>query len=342
MSGEMIRRSEVSVRATVVTDDMLRIMEIERDMFPYLDAGQSSRLHAVLERVLIPPPPYMDNIGYIGAFLEAKRIQGCSGRTIGYYESELTRASDIVGKSFERWSSDDARGYMAWCLSHGCNETTVNNKYRVISSFFTWMEGEEYVHRSIMRKVSQVKVPRRRRKPFTSVEVDAMRSACRDDRERTVVEILLSSGVRAGEMVTMRLSDIDIERRRAVVIGKGNKEREVYFSEVARTYLKRYLDGRSDGVDSVIVTRARYEGNQPRPLGLSGLEVMVREIGKRAGVPNVHPHRFRHTMATDLLRRGMPIEDIKELLGHDKIETTLIYADIDHENVMNNARRLIG
>ena len=340
MSGELSRRAAM-VSARVLTDEDVKVMEIEREMFPHLDAEQSRRLHSALERVLIPPPPYMDNDQFVAAFAEAKRVQGCSERTTKYYAAELARASKVVGKPWERWTSDDARSYMSWSFSHGSNETTVNNKYRVLSTFFMWMEGEEYVPRSVMRKVSQVKVPRRRRKPFTSVEVDAMRSACRDDRERTVLEMLLSSGVRANELVTMRVSECDVERRRATVIGKGDKEREVYFSEVAQTYLRRYLSSRADDIDLVVVSKNRVRG-EFRPLGVSGLEIMVREIGKRAGVKNVHPHRFRHTMATDLLRRGMPLEDIKELLGHEKIETTLVYAEIDHENVMNNARRLIG
>ena len=181
------------VSARVLTDEDVKVMEIEREMFPHLDAEQSRRLHSALERVLIPPPPYMDNDQFVAAFAEAKRVQGCSERTTKYYAAELARASKVVGKPWERWTSDDARSYMSWSFSHGSNETTVNTKYRVLSTFFMWMEGEEYVPRSVMRKVSQVKVPRRRRKPFTSVEVDAMRSACRDDRERTVLEMLLSS-----------------------------------------------------------------------------------------------------------------------------------------------------
>ena len=340
MSGELSRR-DVVVSARVLTDDDVKVMEIEREMFPHLDAEQSRRLHSALKRVLIPPPPYMDNEGFVAAFLEAKRVQGCSDRTVRYYAAELSRASRDVGKPWERWTGDDVRAYMSRCMANGCNETTANNKYRVLSTFFVWMEGEEYVQRSVMRKVSQVKVPRRRRKPFTSVEVDAMRSSCRDDRERTVLEMLLSSGVRANELVTMRLSECDVERRRATVIGKGDKEREVYFSEVAQTYLRRYLASRTDDLDLVVVSKIRVKG-ESRPLGVSGLEIMVRNIGRRAGVKNVHPHRFRHTMATDLLRRGMPLEDIKELLGHEKIDTTLVYAEVDHENVMNNARRLIG
>lgn len=340
MSGELSRR-EAAVSARVLTDEDVKVMEIEREMFPHLDAEQSRRLHSVLTGVLIPPPPYMDNESYVAAFTESKRVQGCSDRTVRYYADELSRASRAVGKPWERWTSDDVRSYMSWSLSHGCNETTVNNKYRVLSTFFSWMEGEEYVPRSVMRKVSQVKVPRRRRRPLTSVEVDALRSACRNDRERAVVEMLLSSGVRANELVTMRLSDCDVERRRATVIGKGDKEREVYFSEVAQTYLRRYVSSRTDGLDLVVVSATR-RGGEFRPLAVSGLEIMVRNIGRRAGVAGVHPHRFRHTMATDLLRRGMPLEDIKELLGHEKIETTLVYAEVDHENVMNNARRLLG
>lgn len=340
MSGELARRGGV-VPARVLTDDDVKVMSIEREMFPHLDAEQSARLHSVLESVLIPPPPYMDNEGFVRAFLEAKGVQGCSPRTIGYYASELARASRLVGKPWERWASDDARAYVAHCLSNGCNEVTVNNKIRVLSTFFMWMEGEEYVPRSVMRKVSQVKEPRHRRRPFTPAEVDAMRSVCRDERERATVEMLLSSGVRANEMVTMRRSDVSVETRRAKVVGKGDKEREVYFSEVAQTHLRRYLDSRDDDLDLVLVSKNR-RGGAFRPLGVSGLEIMVREIGRRAGVAGAHPHRFRHTMATDLLRRGMNVEDIKTLLGHEKIETTLIYAEVDHEGVMDKARGLMG
>lgn len=340
MSGEL-GIAPVRVQAQVVTEEYVKVMEIEREVFPYLDAEQSERLHSALVRVLIPPPPSKDNEGFIREFIAAKGIQGCSPRTCEYYAHELVRAAKIVGKPFGRWSSDDVRQYMAGCMSNGCNETTANNKYRVLSTFFMWMEGEEYVDRSVMRKVSQVKVPRRRRRPFSQNDIEMMREACSGDRDRAIVEVLLSSGMRASELVGLRKSDVDIERRRAVVIGKGNKEREVYFSEVAQMYTRRYLAQRDDDEPWLFVSKTRRLGSYQK-LSVSGLESFIRGLGRKAGVDKAHPHRFRHTMATEALKRGMPIEEIKTLLGHDKIETTLVYAEIDHENVMNNARRLIG
>lgn len=338
MYGELARTSRAeSVVARVVTDEELLVMRAKSMIFPLLDQEQSDAVGKILEDVFIPKSPDVDNAGYIKMFIATKNAENRSHRTLEYYASELKHASDAVGKDFERWTPGDIRAFMT-AAARRVSPTTVNNKLRVLSSFFTWMEGEGFVQRSPMRKVRGMKSPKRTRSPFSATEVEKLRAACRCDRERAMVEFLLSSGVRVGELSGLKVGDVDFSSRTARVIGKGDKERTVYFSEQAGFYLGSYLKSR--GFESDVLFASMEKGHGL--LSVGAIESIVRDIGRRAGVSKTHPHRFRHTMATDALKRGMPIEEIKELLGHEKIETTLIYAEVDKLNVLNNARRLIG
>lgn len=338
MYGELARAGRVDhVAAHVVTDEELLVMRAKSMIFPLLDHDQSEAVGRILDDLFIPKSPEIDNDGYIRMFLMVKHAENRSVNTLEYYASELRHASDSVGKSFEIWTSDDIREFMT-NAAQKVSPTTVNNKVRVLSSFFSWMEGEGYVQRNPIRKVRSMKSPKRTRAPFSATELERIRAACRCDRERAMVEFLLSSGVRAGELSGLRLGDVDFSTRTARVIGKGDKERTVYFSEQAGFYLDRYLKSRGCESDALFASSRDGHGR----LSVGAIESIVRGIGRRAGVKKTHPHRFRHTMATDALKRGMPIEEIKELLGHEKIETTLIYAEVDKLNVLNNARRLIG
>lgn len=270
-------------------------------------------------------------------FLEAKAVAGRTARTLKYYRQELD--------AFNRWcmtppqavTVEKVRGYLAYKRASGCSEVAVDNTRRVLSSFFNWCDAEEIVHKSVMRRVEPVKKAKRRKKPFTDSEIVRMREACDTPRNRALFEFLLSTGARVAEACGLDLENLDLLTGTCDVFGKGRKERRCYLNDEAIHYMRRYLDTRADGSPAVFVTAKKPY----RRLGIHGVESVVREIGKRAGVGNCHPHRFRRTMATNALRRGMPIERVQRLLGHENVNTTLIYAIVDDEDVAYSARKLL-
>lgn len=336
-----LQHVDVSIAVVLDPEDRRKCDDVINRMAEHLSPAQSRILNDVLTQVFFDGASEVDNIGIIKKYLVAKSIEGCTERTIENYGREAVHFSRFVGKSLLHVTQNDVRDYLSYSKNEcGNSDVTLNNKRRYLSSLFGWMMDEELIGRNPISNVKAVRCEKRKKKPFTETDLEKIRNACTNDRDRAIIELLDSSGMRVGELVGLKVLDVDIDARECTVFGKGRKERTCYMSDVAAMYIKRYLDGR--GIDSEYLFAPLIKTNGERKMTVSSVECMVRKIGERAGVEKCHPHRFRRTMATRNLNRGMPIEEVKELLGHEELDTTLIYASSSKELVKTNARRLMG
>lgn len=336
MSGAIVPTAYVN--ATVIDPNTDKVRIVEQMMREHLSREQMHELRDALETVFISQDgAAYDNSQYIDMFIDAKRVENLSARTLAYYDQTIRKCVDYIGKPLRLIDANDIRRCLSWAMTERkCSPTTVNNERRVLSTFFQWLENEDIIRKSPVKRTKALKEERGDKKPFSDEDVARLREACRNDRERTVVELLLSSGMRVAELCGLDRADVDMQGRECEVLGKGRKRRTCYFSAEAKLYLERYLAARADDNPALIVSEKKTHAR----MGISAIEGMVRRIGKRAGVSNTHPHRFRRTMATNNLRRGMKLEEIQQLLGHSNMDTTLIYAKVDHELLKVNARRL--
>lgn len=214
--------------------------------------------------------------------------------------------------------------------------STMQTRLHYLSSFWDFLTAEELVHNNPVKKVGLLKLEKTIKKPFSAEEMEALRTGCNTLRDRALVEFLYSTGVRVSELVALNVSDIEMGRQELIVYGKNSKERKTYLTDSAKFYLKRYLDERKTEKQESLFTTLDYPHNR---LTVAGVQHMLRQLGQRSGVDNVHPHRFRRTIATDLLNRGMPIEQVKEFLGHEKLDTTMIYCTVKTESVQASHRK---
>lgn len=336
MSGE-IRQGTQLVRAQVIDLDKATADRIRIRMEPHLSPEQNKLLNEAL-RESMGISEHEDNDEVIERFINAKLVQGRSRKTLKAYKDLLERFARHTGKPLVITTADDIRGFMAACFDRGTSQVTVSNYRLYLLSFFTWCENEELVVRSPMRKVGAIKMPKTIKKPFSDKELELLRIECSSLRDRAMIEVLVSTGCRISELTGMDRKKIDMSNNSIVVLGKGNKERLVYFTDAAKVWLIKYLEERTDNNPALFVSlRAPYKRVSP-----SSMELRIRNIGISAGVENCHPHRFRRTMATNAIKRGMPIEQVQKLLGHEDLKTTMRYAIVDQELVATNARRLIG
>lgn len=274
-----------------------------------------------------------DNVKLLKYFFAAKEVKGCSKRTLQYYGQTLKEFLTVTQNA--ELTKIDALGiqyYLSTKKRDGVSNVCLNNLRRNLSSFFGWLQKNKFRADNPIEQIPKVKVPKRRREAFSEEELEKIRGEA-DVRERAIVEVLLSTGCRISELCGIERSQVDFGRGEASVIGKGNKERTVYFNQASLFYLQKYLDTRTDSTPALFVSELNYAQIGKRPMAVSGIEIIVRELGKRAGVKKVHPHRFRHTFATKALSRGMPIELIQQLLGHEHVDTTLIYAKVDESQL---------
>lgn len=276
-------------------------------------------------------------------FLGIKAVEGCTKGTLQNYSESLRMLRSIMQKPLNKATANDIRCALAVGMTkRGWTATTANNYRRNWSSFYTWAFNERQIEDNPMRQVKAIKGKRNVRMPFSEEEMEKLRNATSDIRERAILEFFFSTACRVSEVAGLKLSDIDFPEHTAKVLGKGQKERIVYLNAKAMLYLKQYLETRKDDCPAVFIANTFNSKKYPRPLAISGLEIIMRELGKRAGVHNVHPHRFRHTAATYALRRGMPIEQVQQMLGHEKIDTTLIYAKINNDSLKANHHKFLN
>ena len=275
----------------------------------------------------------------ISSFLSAKRVEGCSEKTLGYYRSTLNTVLSKMGIPARQVATNDIRRYLADYQERGSvSKVTIDNIRRILSSFYSWLEDEDFILKSPVRRIKKVKVSKVVKEVYTDESLEVMRDSCDTLRDLAMIDLLSSTGMRVGELVNLDRADIDFQNRECVVLGKGDKERLVYFDARTKVHLHNYLESRTDDNQALFVTL-----NQPyNRLKISGVEKRLRELGRRLQIDKVHPHKFRRTLATRAIDKGMPIEQVQRLLGHQKIDTTLEYAMVNQNNVKMSHRRYIG
>jgi site-specific recombinase XerD len=287
----------------------------------------------------------MSKIDYIKKFLNCKRVEGCSERSMIYYNYVLTDIVrymiDIVKykKELIDITTDEIREYLFYLRDSRKNSmTTLDNVRRVLNSFFCWAEDEDYIVKSPVRRIHKVKTTKVIKETFSDESMEILRDTCTDLRNLAMIELLASAGIRVGELVLLNREDINFNERSCIVLGKGDKEREVYFNARTKIHLKCYLEQRTDNNPALFVSLSSPHSR----LTISGVENRLRQLGKRANIIKVHPHKFRRTLATMAIDKGMPIEQVQKLLGHVKIDTTLHYAMVNQTNVKLAHRKFLG
>ena len=280
-----------------------------------------------------------ENKKLIGLFLSSKKIEGCSNRTIKYYEEIINKFISEFDKSIKNIDTDNIRQYLSeYKELSNCSSITIDNLRRVLPSFFSWLEDEDYIIKSPVRRIHKIKTATIVKETLTDENIEKLRDECENIRDLCLIELLISTGMRVGEIVNLNINDINFEERSCIVLGKGNKQREVYFDAKTKLHLQNYLCKRNDTNKALFVSmRKPYQR-----LSISGIELIVRNIGLNSKINNVHPHKFRRTLATMAIDKGMPVEQVQKLLGHVKIETTMHYAMVNQSNVKLSHRRYIA
>ena len=313
------------------------INSILLEMQPFLESSQLKRLRDALKHAF-EPKRQEANKTLLQAFLTAKEVEGCSLSTLRYYEDTLTRALAAIGKPIGVMVSDDLRQYLNdYEVTRHASKVTIDNIRRIMSSFFSWLEDEDYIVKSPVRRIRRVKTAQVTREVFSDEELEALRGACESKRDLAMVDLLASTGMRVGELVRLNKGDINFHERECLVTGKGNKQRPVYFDARAKLHLVEYLASRADASSALFVSL----GPSGRRITVGAVELRLRNLGRVSGVRCVHPHKFRRTLATHAIDKGMPIEQVQKLLGHAKIETTMHYAMVNQNNVKASHRRYL-
>lgn len=280
-------------------------------------------------------------------FFVAKAVEGLSQSSLKYYNVIISNFLVKVGKHIKNIETDDVRVYLACKKLEKVSDNTLNNIRRVLSSFFSWCTEEGIIDKNPMLRIKGVRQTKKIRKPFTEDEMELLRSAAKTKRDKAIVEFLYSTGCRVSEMISVNRSDIDLVEGQLDVLGKGRKYRTVYLSSRCKIALIEYLDTRNDNIDALFISTWEGFGNkniQNRDLhrmSRSAVEIMVRTLGKKVNIENVHPHRFRRTAATTALKRGMPLEQVQKFLGHESIQTTTIYAQSTNDEVKQSHERFM-
>jgi len=324
-----------------------KINEILQQMLPYLNNSQLKQLKETLQRVLsnclmednLCESKEDSNYSLLELFIASKQIEGCSDKTIKYYKTTIEKALNGVSKQIVHITTEDLRNYLTNYQQQGkLSKVTVDNTRRILSSFFSWLEDEDYIVKSPVRRIHRVKTNSTIKETYTDEALETMRDNCTELRDLAMIDLLASTGMRVGELVLLNREDIDFNERECVVFGKGNKERIVYFDARTKIHLQNYLTSRFDDNPALFVAlKAPYDR-----LRIGGVESRLRGIGKRLDIPKVHPHKFRRTLATVAIDKGMPIEQLQHLLGHQRIDTTLKYAMVKQSNVKLAHRKYIS
>lgn len=326
------------------------VNDVLRDMLAYLDNGQAEQLRRVLKHNLSGyelqrktdsaiENTDVENARLTGVFLSAKRIEGCSEKSLTYYRKTIETMSETIGKGITHITTNDLRSYLTdYQAERKSSKVTIDNIRRILSSFFSWLEDEDYILKSPVRRIHKVKTAITIKETYSDEALETMRDSCETLRDLALIDMLASTGMRVGELVLLNRDDINFEERECVVFGKGSKERMVYFDARTKIHLQNYLAQRTDSNNALFVSlKAPYERLQ-----IGGVESRLRELGKRLSLPRVHPHKFRRTLATMAIDKGMPVEQLQRLLGHQRIDTTLQYAMVKQSNVKIAHRKYIG
>lgn len=321
--------------------------EILQGMIHFLDDKQINKLKGVLDEALdtygITGKPSCEEsiseVNYIDLFLSAKRLEGCSEKSLKYYKATIDNVLKVLNLNIKHITTNDLRKYLTdYQEQNKSSRVTIDNIRRILSSFFSWLEDEDYIVKSPVRRIHKVKSASTIKETYSDESLELMRDSCERIRDLALIDILASTGMRVGELVLLNREDINFNERECVVFGKGDKERVVYFDARTKIHLQNYLDSRSDTNKALFVSlKSPFQR-----ISIGGIETRVRELGKKLNIGKVHPHKFRRTLATKAIDKGMPIEQLQKLLGHQKIDTTLQYAMVKQSNVKIAHKKYIG
>ena len=319
-----------------------KLVKILNEMAEYLNISQMKKLQEVLLNNLVSEPVEQIEIGnteYLKLFLDAKRIEGCSERTLQYYRVTVEHMLQKLSTPIRKMTTDEIRTYLVDYQENGhCSKVTVDNIRRNISSFFSWLEEEDYILKSPMKRIHKIKTKTVVKDVISDESMEKMRDACEEIRDLAIIDLLYSTGMRVGELVRLNIGDVNLEQRECVVFGKGDKERRVYFDAKAKIHLMQYLTERTDDNPALFVS---LDAPFTR-LQISGVEIRLRDLGRKLSLNRIHPHKFRRTMATRAIDKGMPIEQVQKILGHSQIDTTMQYAIVNQSNVKTSHQKYIA
>lgn len=319
-----------------------KLVKIINEMAEYLNVSQMKKLQEVLLSTFSEQEAAkaeISNEEYLQLFLDAKKIEGCSERTLQYYRTTIDKLFANITTPIRKITTEEIRRYLVeYQQINGCSKVTVDNIRRNISSFFSWLEEEDYILKSPMKRIHKIKTKQSVKETISDEAIEQLRDKCKCSRDLAIIDLLYSTGIRVGELVNLNISDIDFEARECVVFGKGDKERKVYFDAKAKIHLQEYLNSRQDSNPALFVTLdAPYDR-----LKISGVEIRMRRLGRTLNMEKIHPHKFRRTMATRAIDKGMPIEQVQKLLGHSQIDTTMQYAIVNQTNVKTSHQKYIA
>lgn len=321
------------------------ITQIIQGMITILDSKQMEQLKSVLAITLSTVDIIEDNkakeidIDLVESFLLAKQIEGCSIKSIEYYRATINQMLKKINKIPAHITTDDLRNYLIrYQTERNSSKVTIDNIRRILSSFFSWLEDEDYIVKSPVRRIHKIKTDKTIKETYTDEALEKLRDGCYELRDLAIIDLLASTGMRIGELVKLNREDINFSERECVVFGKGNKERTVYFDARTKIHLQNYLNQRNDEEKALFVSlKAPFSR-----LNIGGIEGRLKKIGNSLNINKVHPHKFRRTLATNAIDKGMPIEQVQQLLGHQRIDTTMHYAMVKQQNVKLAHRKYIG
>lgn len=324
---------------TIMEEQLVRILN---EMAEYLSIAQMKKLQEVLIKNLAQDEAKKEeasNTDYLQMFLDAKKIEGCSDRTLQYYCTTVNHLFQKILTPVRKVTTEEIRAYLSeYQENSGCSKVTVDNIRRNISSFFSWLEEEDYILRSPMRRIHKIKTKQPVKEIISDEAIEQLRDQCGNIRDLAIIDLLYSTGIRVGELVNLDIADINFEARECVVFGKGDKERRVYFDAKAKLHLRQYLDTRTDSNPALFVSLDAPHNR----LKISGVEIRMRKLGRSLNLTKIHPHKFRRTMATRAIDKGMPIEQVQKILGHSQIDTTMQYAMVNQVNVKTSHQKYIA
>ena len=322
---------------------------IKSEMINYLDANQMKRLDQVLVHTLWDVDivktegkeikAEVSNEELLTRFIDAKELEGCSKRTVKYYKTTLARLFSELNKNSVAITTEELRKYLTdYQKINNCSKGNLDNIRRILSSYFMWLENENYILKSPVRRIHKIKTTKPVKETIADESMEIMRDNVAHPRDLAIIDLLASTGIRVGELCNLNKDDINFEDQECVVLGKGDKERVVYFDARTKVHLKNYLDSREDDNPALFVSLLKPYNR----LEISGVEVRLRKLGRKLNINKIHPHKFRRTVATKAIDKGMPIEQVKTLLGHNSIETTMEYAIVNQSNVKNSHKKYIA
>lgn len=326
------------------------ISEIQNQMKPFLNQGQYLKLTKALLKTFKNVQIIENKIDYdenssnenyklLNLFLSAKQIEGCSPKTIVYYQTTIEKMLMKLEKRIDNISTDDLRKYLSDHKKlRNSSKTTIDNIRRIFSSFFAWLEDEDYILKNPVRRIHKIKTGKVVKKVLTDEELETLRDNCVEIRDLSMIELFISTGIRVGELVNLNIDDINFYERECVVFGKGESERPVYFDARTKIHLLEYLETRDDDNPALFVSLKKPNER----LGINAIETRIRSLGKQSHIKKLHPHKFRRTMATNAIDKGMPIEQVQKLLGHVQIDTTMQYAMVNQHNVKIAHRKFLA